>query len=67
MSRCPSSLCIIGIFVRKRTNEEQYRRIQSLRFEGVPDEKNETSEKILEKIIGFFKEPDLETPHTFMD
>lgn len=67
MSKCLSSLCIIDIFDRKRTNEEQYRRRQSLWFEGVPDENNETSEKVLEKIIGFFKEPDLETPYTVVD
>ena len=41
---------------------EQYGRRLCLRFEGIPTEKNKTSDKVLKKIMGIFKESGVEIP-----
>ena len=46
---------------------EQYGRRLCLRFEGVPTEKNETSDKVLDKIIGICKDLGVEIPDTVAD
>ena len=46
---------------------EQYDRRLCLRFEGIPTEKNETSGKDLEKIMGICKDSDVEIPDTVID
>ena len=43
---------------------EQYGRKLCLKFEGIPTEKNETSDKVLEKIMGICKDSGLEIPDT---
>ena len=46
---------------------EQYDRKLCHRFEGTPAGKNETSDKALEKIMGFCKDSGIETPDTVID
>ena len=46
---------------------EQYDRRLCLRFHGIPTEKNETSDKDLEKIMGICKDSDVEIPDTVID
>ena len=46
---------------------EQYGRRLYLRFEEISTEKNETSDKILEKIVGICKESGVEVPDTVTD
>ena len=41
---------------------EQYGRRLCLRFEGIPTEKNETSDKALNKIMGIYKDSGVEIP-----
>ena len=45
----------------------QYGRRLCLRFEGIPTEKNETSDKVLEKIMTICKESGVEIPDTIID
>ena len=45
----------------------QYGRRLCLRFEGIPTEKNETSDKVLEKIMGICNESGVQIPHTVVD
>ena len=46
---------------------EQYGRRLCLRFEGIPTEKNETSDKVLHKIMGICKDSGVEIPDTVID
>ena len=46
---------------------EQYGRRLCLRFEGIPTEKNEASDNVLEKIMGICKESGVEIPDTVID
>ena len=46
---------------------EQYGRRLCLRFERIPTEKNETSDKVLEKIMRICKESGVEIPDTVID
>ena len=46
---------------------EQYGRRQCLRFEGVPTEQNETSDKVLSKVMDMCKEAGVDIPDTVID
>ena len=46
---------------------EQHGRRLCLRLEGIPTEKNETSDKVLEKITGICKESGVEISDTVID
>ena len=46
---------------------EQYRRRLCLMFEGMPTEKNETCDKVLENIMGICKESGIEIFDTVID
>ena len=46
---------------------KQYDRRLCLRFEGISTEKNETSDKVLEKIMGIYKDSGIEIPDTVID
>ena len=46
---------------------EKYGRKQNLRFEGVPIKKNETSDKVLTKVMGLCKEVGVNIPDTVID
>ena len=45
----------------------QYGRRLCLRFEGIPTEKNETSDKVLEKIMGICNKSGVQIPDTVVD
>ena len=46
---------------------DQYGRKQCLRFEGVPTEQNETSNKVLSKVVDMCKEASVDIPDTVID
>ena len=46
---------------------EQYNWGLRLRFEGIPTERNETSDKVLEKIMGICKDSGVEIPDKVID
>ena len=46
---------------------EQYRRRQCLKFEGVPTEQNETSDKLLSKVVDMCKEAGVDILDTVID
>ena len=53
----------------QKDNEEleQYGRRLCLRFEGVETEENETSEKVLEKVVSMCKEAGVDVPNETLD
>ena len=46
---------------------EQYNRRLSLRSEGIPTEKNETRDKVLDRIVGICKDSGIEIPDTVIN
>ena len=64
---------IIEIKKQNLTNQseieevEQYGGRQCLRFEGVPTEQNETSDKVLSKVVDMCKEAGGDIPDTVID